>query len=70
MLLSNIPSLFQQKCLIKNIAFEGAASFFVERRLEQVKMQWKSSLGTHLRELPDIERVLGELRNTLEQIFS
>lgn len=69
MSLGNIPSLFQQKCLIKNIAFGGVASFFVERRLEQVKMQWKPSLGSHLRELPNIERVLDELRNALEKIF-
>ena len=67
---SDIPSLFQQKCSIKNIAFKGVESFFTERRLKQVKMQWQSSLGSHLRELPDSDRVLDELRNALGKIFS
>ncbi len=66
----NIPSLFQEKCSIKNIAFEGVESFFTERRLKQVKMQWQPALGSHLRELPDIDRVLDELRNNLGKIFS
>ena len=66
----SIPSLFQQKCSIKNIAFEGVESFFTERRLKQVKMQWQPSLGSHLRELPNSDRVLDELRNALGKIFS
>lgn len=66
----NIPSLFQQKCSIKNIAFEGVESFFTERRLKQIKMQWQPSLGSHLSVLPDVDRVLDEFRSNLGKIFS
>ncbi len=63
-----IALLFEKKCKLKEIEFKRIDSFF--HGVEQVKENWKPSLGSHLRELPDSDRVLDELKNTLGKIFS
>ena len=63
-----IASFFEKKCKLKEIEFKRIDSFF--HGVEQVKENWQLSLGSHLRELPDSDRVLDELRNTLGKIFA
>lgn len=66
---ANIPFLFNEKCEIKNISFKGIESFFEKIQIEKVKKGWTSSLGNHLRILPEADQVLNQLENKLKDIF-
>ncbi|MFO0794411.1 MAG: nucleotidyl transferase AbiEii/AbiGii toxin family protein [Candidatus Brocadiaceae bacterium] len=63
-----IASFFEKKCKLKEIEFKRIDSFF--HGVEQVKENWKPSLGSHLRDLPDVDKVLSELMVKLEKLFS
>lgn len=62
-----VALFFEKKCKLKEVAFKKIDSFF--HRVEQIKENWKPSLGNHLKELPNVEQVLRELKEKLKNIF-
>ncbi len=65
----SIPSLFEKKCSIKKIVFNDVSDFFGPKRVASAESEWQPSLGGHLRELPDVDIVLMQLKENLKTLF-
>jgi predicted nucleotidyltransferase component of viral defense system len=65
----NVPLIFQEKCKIKNIQYHNMNQFFDDKKVSIVKNSWQETLGRHLRQLPDCNLVLLELKDKLQEIF-
>ena len=57
-------AIFKEKMIFKKIQFSGFEDFFEEKRLKNVKQEWKNSLQGHIRfvEISEVETVLSELK--------
>ena len=61
----NISKAFYMKCELKEINFNSIDDFFVSEKLISCRNQWENSLGNHLKNLPDFENVINDLRNNI-----
>jgi predicted nucleotidyltransferase component of viral defense system len=62
-------SLLQQKCEVRNVAFEGCGDFFQEPMLTYVERTWEQWLGPLMVGPPPFETVTGELRDELSKLL-
>lgn len=61
-----LKELFQKKCEIKEIEFNGIDEIFPDDIFYILKPYWDQELGRLMNPLPDLQNVLNELRAKLE----
>ena len=60
--LTGFDSLLDQKCAVRDVAFNGPEDFFHDPMLAYVASTWEQSLGLLVPGLPPFETVIDELR--------
>ncbi len=66
---STIKKILPGKCAHRGVAIGSIDDVFDERLLERVRGEWRRTLGPFMRDLPDVEKVLGETRAALERVL-
>lgn len=61
--------LLHEKCLSKDVDFEGPETFFPPGIIDNVRRTWESSLGSVVNKLPSFDEVKLGLRETLEGLL-
>jgi len=64
--LAKSKSLFLKKCKVKRIKFGGPAQFFPADLREVLRPYWERELGRLVHPLPELDRVLREIRKGLD----
>lgn len=64
-----VQKVLPDKCSLRSVKIESIADVFEEKLLERVRGEWQKTLGTFMRELPDVETVLTETRAALESVL-
>ena len=59
----------REKCVARDVSFEGPGDFFEERMLSYVKATWEQWLGRLVPGLPSFETVIGELRSRITDLI-
>jgi len=68
--LSDYVPFLREKCVARNVSFEGPEDFFQEAMLSYVKRTWNQWLGRLVPGLPSFETVIGELRPQIEDLIT
>lgn len=61
-----VKRLLPDKCACRGVKIESIEDIFEPRLLDRVRGEWKQTLGSFVRELPDVNLVLTETREALE----
>ncbi len=66
-----IADAFRRKSEYKHVAFSNHLDFFEPVRLRRSEKAWEHSLGKHVStgQLPDFNRVIGDLKIKLQTVF-
>ncbi len=59
--LTGFTQLLQEKCQVRNVAFQAAEDFFSKKMLAYVERTWDQWLGNLVPHLPTFETVIGQL---------
>jgi predicted nucleotidyltransferase component of viral defense system len=65
-----VPSLVQKKCDHKGVVFNGLDDMFQEKLLLNVEKEWEIWLADIVTDLPNKDRVLGDLKIGLADVFN
>jgi predicted nucleotidyltransferase component of viral defense system len=68
--LNLVPSLVQKKCDHKGVVFNGLDDVFQEKLLLNVEKEWEIWLADIVPDLPNKDRVLGDLKIGLADVFN
>lgn len=64
-----LPSLFLEKCKVREVEFSGPEKFFDKTLLDYVAKTWEQWLGPLVPELPPFEPVINNLKQKLSDLF-
>jgi uncharacterized protein len=65
-----VVSILPEKCAVRRVAFTEAADFFPPLIVSEAQRQWQSSLADLVRPLPEFERVIADLRESLQLLMA
>ena len=64
-----LPSLFLEKCKVREVEFGGPEEFFDKTLLDYVAKTWEQWLGPLVPELPPFEPVINNLKQKFSDLF-
>ncbi len=65
-----VRTILPRKLAVRDVEYESADDFFTPELVAEARKHWKASLGTFVATLPDVDRVLSELRRRIESLLS
>src|SRR5262249_4792388 len=65
-----VSSILPQKCAHRNVTITSVADLFDAKLLDEVRATWARTLGPFVADLPDVDRVLSDLRHRLDQLLA
>jgi len=64
-----VVRILPEKCAVRRVSFAQAGDFFASLIVSEAKRQWQSSLADLVRPLPDFERVMAGLGESLQLLM-
>jgi uncharacterized protein len=59
----------QRKCQHRNVSYSKVDDFFSPELIRESSKHWQATLGVLVRDLPDYEMIMKEVRQSIEDIF-